>query len=228
MRDIDEIVEFEIVQKIDTKIRVKTASSVVDGLQTLTFCNQKYLRLFRKLYFGETEIVVKSNDGLNVIIETTVPIAVNSILNIPLPFYHRGTPRALNSIWNDLSTDEREKLPAIWLLNPVDEAWKSYGDIDRVSEVTLFFMCEADFNNDLTKELRKKNVFPMIQLSKAIEKAIEQNKLWFNPLNGYKTRDYSVFGTEDKNGMIANIIDSDLSGLSMGFSLEILKENCKC
>ena len=233
MQDIDKIVETEIVLKIDASIKVKTASALNGTLQTLTFCNQKYLRLFEVLVNKQTDIgySIESNNGTNVVININDPLEIvkkGDVLHIPIPFYHRGTPRALNSIWNDLSDDERNKLPAIWLLNPVDEAWKSYGDIDRVADIMLFFMCEADFEKDLTKDLRKKNVLPMLALAKEVEKAIERNKKWFNPLNGYKTRDYSVFGTEDKNGMIKNIIDSNLSGLSMAMSLEILKENCNC
>lgn len=49
MLDIDKIVENEIIAKIDTKIRVKTASAVVDGKQTLTFAIKSicvYLILF--------------------------------------------------------------------------------------------------------------------------------------------------------------------------------------
>lgn len=233
MQDIDKIVETEIVLKIDASIKVKTASALNGTLQTLTFCNQKYLRLFDILVNKQTDIgyAIQSNDGTNVVINVNDPLEIvkkGDVLHIPIPFYHRGTPRALNSIWNDLSDDERNKLPAIWLLNPVDEAWKSYGDIGRIADIMLFFMCEADFEKDLTKDLRKKNVLPMLALAKEVERAIERNKKWFNPLNGYKTRDYSVFGTEDKNGMIKNIIDSDLSGLSMAMSLEILKENCNC
>lgn len=233
MQDIDKIVKTEIVLKIDASIKVKTASALNGTLQTLTFCNQKYLRLFEVLVNKQTDIgyAIESNNGTNVVINVNNPLEIvkkGDVLHMPIPFYHRGTPRALNSIWNDLSDDERNKLPAIWLLNPVDEAWKSYGDIDRVADIMLFFMCEADFEKDLTKDLRKKNVLPMLALAKEVEKSIERNKKWFNPLNGYKTRDYSVFGTEDKNGTIKNIIDSDLSGLSMAMSLEILKENCNC
>ena len=232
MTDIDEIVEKEIVLKIDTSIKVKTASALNGTLQTITFCNQKYLRLFQVLVNKTTDVgyAIQSNDGHSVVVMVNDPseeIKKGDILNMPLPFYHRGTPRALNSVWTLLSNDERNKLPAIWLLNPIDEAWKNENDIERTADLMLFIMCESS-HDELTKDLRQKHVFPMLQLAKEIERAIASNPLWFNRLNGYKTRDYSVFGTEDKNGMIKNIIDSELSGLSMAFSLEILKGNCNC
>ena len=228
MLDIDKIVENEIIAKIDTKIRVKTASAIVDGKQTLTFCNQKYLRLFESVFFGDTEIEVFSNDGENVVIVTETPIEVNSILNIAIPFYHRGTPRALNSEWSQISSDERDKLPAVWLLNPIDETFSLKNDVERVAEITLFIMCSADLTHDVTEYLRQKNVFPMLQLAKEIQRSIDANKKYFNRLESYKTRDYSILGTDSANGTMKQIIDSQLSGLSMAFSLEILKGNCNC
>ena len=228
MLDIDKIVENEIIGKINTEIKVKTASAIVDGQQTLTFCNQKYLRLFDSVGFGDETIDIVSNDGQNVVITTATPIAVNSILNINLPFYHRGTPRALNSEWSQISNDERDKLPAVWLLNPIDETFSLKNDVERTAEIMLFILCSADLRKDVTEDLREKNVFPMLQLAKEIQRAIDKNVQFFNRLESYKTRDYSIFGSENTNGMIKQIIDSNLSGLSMAFSLEILKGNCNC
>lgn len=228
MLDIDKIVENEIIAKINTAIKVKSASAIVDGTQTLTFCNQKYLRLFDTIGFGDATIDIVSNDGLNVVISTETPIEVHSTMNINLPFYHRGTPRALNSEWSQISNDERDKLPGVWLLNPVDESFSFKNNVERTAEIMLFIMCSADLKHDITQDLREKNVFPMLQLAKEIERAIASNPKFFNRLESYKTRDYSIFGTENTNGMIKQIIDSELSGLSMAFSLEILKGNCNC
>jgi len=229
MLDIDDLVYKQIIDKIDNSIVIKTATPLVDGEQTLTFCNQKYLRLYEVLTNDEGGFVVKSNNGTNVLISNFgTELKKGDVLYIPKPYYHRGTPRALNSEWSQISNDERNKLPAIWLLNPVDEQWNEYGDIERVSEIQLFIMCEADLVHDVTTDLRKKNVFPMVKLAQEIERSIKKNKQYFNPLNSYKTRDYSIFGSENTNGMIKQIIDSNLSALSMSFSLEVLKGNCNC
>lgn len=68
MLDIDDLVYKQIIDKIDSSIVIKTATPLVDGEQTLTFCNQKYLRLYEVLT-NETEgFVVKSNNGTNVLI----------------------------------------------------------------------------------------------------------------------------------------------------------------
>ena len=229
MLDIDKIVYNQIIDKIDTKIRVKTASPLVDNEQTLTFCNQKYLRLFEVLTNEEGGLVVKSNNGTNVLVANYgTEIKPGDILNIPKPYYHRGTPRALNSEWSQISNDERNKLPAVWLLNPVDETFTLKNDVERIAEITLFIMCSADLTHDVTEDLRQKNVFPMLQLAKEIQRSIDSNKKFFNRLESYKTRDYSILGTDGANGTMKQIIDSQLSGLSMAFSLEILKGNCNC
>jgi hypothetical protein len=101
-------------------------------------------------------------------------------------------------------------------------------DVERTAEIMLFILCSADLRKDVTEDLREKNVFPMLQLAKEIQRAIDKNVQFFNRLESYKTRDYSIFGSENTNGMIKQIIDSNLSGLSMAFSLEILKGNCNC
>lgn len=233
MQDIDKIVENEIIDKINTSIKVKTAGAVNNMAQTVTFCNQKYLRLFEVLVDKVLDVayVVLSNDGFNVVIQITddmQPIKKGAVLDMPKPFYHRGTPRALNSEWSQISNDEQNKLPGVWLLNPVDETFSLKNDVERTAEIMLFIMCSADLKHDVTEDLREKNVFPMLQMAKEIERSIASNQLFFNRLESYKTRDYSIFGTENTNGMIKQIIDSQLSGLSMAFSLEILKENCNC
>lgn len=233
MQDIDKIVENEIIDKINTSIKVKTAGAVNNMAQTVTFCNQKYLRLFDVLVDKVLDIpyLVLSNDGYNVVIQITndmEPIKKGAILDIPKPFYHRGTPRALNSEWSQISDDERDKLPGVWLLNPIDETFLLKNDVERTAEIMLFIMCSANLEDDVTEDLREKNVFPMLQMAKEIERAIASNPKFFNRLETYKTRDYSVFGTENTNGMIKQIIDSKLSAVSMGFSLEILKGNCNC
>jgi hypothetical protein len=89
-------------------------------------------------------------------------------------------------------------------------------------------LTKANFADDWTKEHREKNVIPLINLADEIVKSINKNQLYFNRLIDFDVKDFARFGTEDTTGIIKNIIDAKLSGVEMRFSLDVLKQNCKC
>lgn len=231
MRDIDDIVEEEIIAKIDNVLTVSYASEVVNQEQTVRFCDMKYLRLYLGFVMGNNGYSIISIDGEEVtvtVFDGIDPLEVGNQVTIERPFYFRGTPKAVNSEWKAFSDNEMDKLPMVWLVNPVEEEFFRNDPKERRSDIRLFILCLADFENDLTKNFREKNITPLLALAKEINNAINKNPSHFNKLNSYRTRDFSKFGVEDRTGIVKYIIDSNLSGVDMRFDLETLTENCNC
>jgi len=77
------------------------------------------------------------------------------------PYYFRGTQRAVNSEWKAFTDDERTKLPMIWLINPIEETFFRKDPRERLSEIRLFLLCSADFENDLTKDFREQRLWTL-------------------------------------------------------------------
>jgi hypothetical protein len=62
-----------------------------------------------------------------------------------------------------------------------------------------------------------------------IEKAINSNKLWFEEMKtAIDVKNFNRFGTETIQGFDRNIIDADLTGIEMKFTLVVRKQSCKC
>lgn len=232
--DISDILEFDIVDKIDNTVKVVYASEVVNNQQIIKLCNAKYLRLFSQIwYLDDTEyfsVVSYNEDGSLTVVGSNEGIIAfkGQTLKLAKPYYLRGTARAVNFEWNKLSEIQGFKLPLVWLVNPTSEKFSTNPPIERTSDLRIFLLCNANFIDDWTKEHREKNIVPLINLAEEIVNSINLNQKLFNRVIEYDTKDFAKFGTEDTSGIIKNIIDANLSGVELKFSVEVLKQNCKC
>ena len=232
--DISDILEFQIVDKIDNTVKVVYASAVENNAQTIRLCNAKYLRLFGQLWFLDDseyfDVITYNEDGSLLVAPSNEGVEAfkGQTLKLEKPYYLRGTARAVNFEWNKLSEIEGFKLPLVWLVNPTPEKFFTDPPIERNSDLRILLLCYANFADDWTKEHREKNVIPLMNLADEIVKAVNLNQLYFNRVLDYDTKDFAKFGTEDNSGIIKNIIDANLSGVELRISLEVLKQNCNC
>lgn len=243
VRDIDDIVEQDIINKMDVSVKITSATLINDSYK-ITLCNQKYARIMSKL-FQETidvngdavtvewEIALDSfdEDGSFLVTNSDPFYTLKSgdVLRLPLPHYFRGTPLAVNGEWRAFSPFEWDKLPMVWLAQPTDEEWHSDENVlERTADITLFFLASANFRDDFTKDLRVKQVVPLMSMANlAIDHV--KNAPAFGKGLSYNTRDFSKFGRETEKGIERNIIDSDLSAVRLRMSLPIYKNNsCDC
>lgn len=231
MRDIDDIVKDEIIDTIDNTLTIKTVTAVgLDGYQVITFCDMKYLKLFSYVTLGNFNYTIVSIVGQNVTVSTpnTHPVLVaGNVVSMPSIYYYRGTRKAVNTEFK-LRSENWEELPLIWLVNPIEETFYRKDPRERSSEIRFFLLCNADFENDLTKDFREKNIVPLLALAESIYQSVNANTKMFNKLNEYRTRDFSKFGVEDTTGVIKSIIDSNVSGVDLRFTLETLVQPCNC
>jgi hypothetical protein len=233
-QDISDIIEFEIIEKLDTTVKVVYAGPVENNTQIIRLCDVKFLRLFGVMwYLDESEyfsVLTYNEDGSLTITASNEGIEAykGQTLKLKKPFYLKGTPRAINFEWNKLSEIEGLKLPLVWLVNPTNEKFISDPPIERTSDCRLFLLTKANFADDWTKEHREKNIIPLINLADEIVRTVNRNQLYFNRLIDFDIKDFARFGTEDTTGIIKNIIDAKMSGVEQRLSLDVLKQNCKC
>lgn len=218
----------EIVQSIDNSMLGK-----YDVSSNKTFiCDTKWSRLGKVITdsnnqkFKITEIVYDSY----IIAE---PINggsgnLDGLCYLINPFFLTGTKLAANMEWTLADSNLENKLPLIWLLEIISETGYGRGfAIEKDIEARLFFLDETDPSQYYTKDHREQVVIPMQKLMQEFIKQVEKNKL-YKTIENYRYKTFSRFGVESEKGVIKNILDANLSGVALDFTLSRFKENCKC
>jgi hypothetical protein len=228
MRDIYYIVQSQIHNKVNKTIKVKSVVGNMDGSYVLNTCDVKWSRVGLVVTDeDEIEFKITSISG-NQLTVTGASLFVGNGLLQAYKFFI-GTPMQTNEEWKQLSSDERTKVPFCWMVEATSEVLNGEeSSVERVSEIRLVLLDSNNSVNWLTKDVHNNRLAPMYLYIDHLKKAIENNLL-FAPVENYKVRNFTRFGSETSNGFDQNIIDADLTGIEIRFSLPIYKEeNCNC
>jgi hypothetical protein len=225
--EISEIIE-DVVSRIDTKI---TGTSQID-INKVAFCSTKWARKDKSILdvsdnpFKITEIdydvsitAQPEMAGLNFVPQTYY---------LPNPYFIGGTKIATNNEWTIATNDLSLKTPIVWLLETINE--RQFGKEDArlfESELRIFFLDETNITDFYSKDHRREVVYPMKQLGLEFLKVIKNDRS-FKTIEDYSFILFSRFGVEQEQGMFQNVLDANLSGVELRFTLTKYKENCKC
>lgn len=225
MRDISVLFE-EIVGKIDTSIEIHSYSN-----KRFYTCNTKWIRV-GKIIFGKTAGDADASSVVtNVVKDTYFEIESATLVKsvrCPLPFVITGTKLATNIEFAKKDNNLLNKTPLVWLLeNHSETIYGMDSSIERDMEMTVLFLDETDVKNYYTKDHRLQVSEPMIALQEEFEKAINKFSL-YKRLEKFNRKVFSRFGTETENGMYKNILDANLSGIIITYTVSKYKDACKC
>ncbi len=144
------------------------------------------------------------------------------------PFFITGTKLATNMEWNLADSNLENKLPLVWLLEVISETGYGRGSsIEKEIETKLFFLDETDPSQYYTKDHREQVVIPMQKLMLELLAQVEEDRM-YQAVENYRYKTFSRFGVEQDTGVIKNVLDANLSGVALEFTLTRFKENCKC
>jgi len=233
MRLISEIIEQEIINKLDNTLRVESFSQVANSEQVVTFCNVKWIKLYEFAYVNGVELQVKSIDGNEVTFTiTSQSINYQTLVTIKKPLFFNGTLSNTKYEWSKYLNDdginsERSKLPFIWLVSPTDEITNGFEQgSTRTSQCKLWFIHWSDWNL-LNIDRQDEAVKPLYALMDEFQRTILRNASFFKGFNSFTTRDFPKFGTESQNGIEKQIFDSTLSAVEFDVNLEIFARYCE-
>jgi hypothetical protein len=226
---ISDIVKQHIVDLLDNEVRIIRAGtwSSVTEMQTVTFCDIKWLRLYNQFLEGQEVISIVGNQ---VTLTTSQPLAQGETLTIERPKFFHGTPYNTVQEWHDFTTNEREKLPFIWLVTPSNERFNDYKTtIQRVSSCQLFFVHWSDWQM-LNQNRVNETIEPLHRLIDNFVETIDDNVRAFGKLdNRGQRRDYPKFGRESNKGIEEVIMNSTLGAVRLEIDLRIKRDlKCKC
>lgn len=224
---ITDIVEQEIVDKLDNQLKVIRASSVVNDIQTLEFCDIKWLELYN-VFIGGLQVVNISGNSVDV--ATSTPISVGTVLEIQRPVFFHGTPLNTVQEWHEFSTNEKEKLPFIWLVTPTDDNYQDRkSTIERIDNCRLFFVHWSNWL-ELNQNRVNDTIRPLHSLVDAFINKTNNNPTVFDRLqNNGRRKEYPKFGRETQKGIEEVIMNSTLGAISLDVEFRIKKSYiCEC
>lgn len=225
MKDVTKIIQ-SIVDDIDNSI-----VGEFDAVEQRTnVCKTKWLRIGQTIFSNVGDYVVTDIQRDEWIV--AVPVGhlndLNGLFYIKSPFYITGTKLATNREWTIADNDLTAKLPLIWMLELISETIFGRGSsYERTINVELFFLDETDPSQYYTIDHREQVVEPMENLLVEFIETINRRRE-FEKVDEYRIRTFSRFGTENDKGVLQNVLDANLSGLKLEFTLSKFKENCIC
>jgi len=228
---IDATIEIqEIIDEINCKIDGNY--NALDG--RTYFCHTKWARIGKTItdangiVFLITDLSVDEWIIAEQLIVTDPVINLDGECTLQKPFFITGTKLATNREWTIATNNLEDKTPLIWLLEIISET--GYGresTIERDIVTNLFFLDQTDPSQYYTVDHRKQVVTPMGNLMQEFIKTVEKIRMW-KTVNEYTYKTFSRFGVETDAGAIENILDANLSGVSLNITLSKYRANCKC
>lgn len=205
-------------------IEVSTAGNI----HTVEVCDPYYMEVGRTVIIGGNNYVVKTINYLTntITVEGTASINVDSFTLYAAFFFH-GTPRAVNSELHD-QPNASDKTPMGWLLETYEEAFPGEVDtvLDRESDIRLFFLTQANFNEWLTQDFYNNAIEPMRRLMYLFINTISNNPLFDMIDVGYEVTNHAKFGVYITNQGVENgMFVDNLSGCELRIRLKIFKRD---
>jgi len=222
-----------IIKSLCTSLDV-TVFGVYDSNTDKTYiCNTKWMKV--------GQIVEDSNDEKYRILTieynewvTWEPVDPNNqndlegVITLPTPYWITGTQLAANREWTISSPNLSAKLPLVWLLEVL--RMRKYGmesTYDFDDDVRMFFLDETNVLQYYTEDHRNNVMYPMEKLCEEFLNVVNED-VRFVRYDDYELITFSRFGTERTDGMFANILDANLSGVELRIRLIKYKANCIC
>ena len=222
-----------IIKSLCTSLDV-TVFGVYDSNTDKTYiCNTKWMKV--------GQIVEDSNDEKYRILTieynewvTWEPVDPNNqndlegVITLPSPYWITGTQLAANREWTISSPNLSAKLPLVWLLEVL--RMRKYGmesTYDFDADVRMFFLDETNVLQYYTEDHRNNVMYPMEKLCEEFLNVVNED-VRFVRYDDYELITFSRFGTERTDGMFANILDANLSGVELRIRLIKYKANCIC
>jgi hypothetical protein len=239
MIDIYNIVKQQIFDKLDKTIKVKSLEPVSGKLKMYVCGSVKWARVGKTLRTNTSlaNFPIVSVDYVNNTLILDFPLTP---LGAPISwtgdtgtlndvYFFIGTPLRTNAEWLSFSNNEMLKTPFIWLVEPTREKKLGVSSIiERESDIRLLLLDNNNSANWLTKNVHENRLGALYNLASEIENVANDNVKWFKEIETVDVKNYTRFGTETPQGFEANIIDADLTGVEMRFTLKVIKQACNC
>lgn len=220
----------ELVSLMKFPFTIKSVVDNTDGTYTLETGSTHYLQKGSNTVFvidGEPyeilEVVI--NESVKVKGEV-LPVA--STFDLPTPYFFHGTIRQTNTEISE-EEDMAKKTPMVYLLRPFSETVDAQDEndvpVERESELTLFFLAEADFNWAYTNDFDHNALEPMWSMMNTFIETIKDSNM-IGRIGTYRVEDKIKFAVYTSNGAEKILFKDNLSGKQLDITLPIMATCC--
>ena len=201
--------------------------------QRTLICNTKWLHTGMIVTNGSGQKYQITNINYDEWVTSTALNPANTTplsgtITLPEPYFITGTQLAANREWTMGTNNLNDKLPLIWLLEVL--RMRKYGiesAYDFDAEIRMFFLDQTNVTQYYTADHRYNVMYGMEKLCAEFLNIVNEDAR-FVRYDDYELITFSRFGTERTDGMFANILDANLSGVELRIRLIKYKANCIC
>lgn len=219
----------DVISEMNFEIDVKTVLDNEDGTYTLTVCDLKHLQLGFALEIDSEDYTISEVDYEDKTITITgTVLPPTGVFDLYEPQFYHGTIIQTN---NELSriVNVSDKTPMIYLYESFDERFnlQKTDAIERVSDVKIFFLTQANFEDWVTEDYYNHALTSMRYLLDNFLYTLDRNSE-IGRIETYDARNHTKFGLflTDK-GYELNYFNDQLAGIELNISLPIKRDECE-
>lgn len=233
MEDIVNIIKREIIDRLSVQLSITNIEVIETApdeyISLISVCSVKWARI-GKYVIDENGVqfnIIGIDYNLSIITVEGVFETLEATLY--MPFYFYGTPIQVNSEWGAVTKIEANKIPFIWLIEPLNEnTFGRESSLERTSEIRLLFVDGRFVTNWKVKDIHEFRIQSLLNMVEEFKESVNNNRI-FQRVTDYRIKTLTKLGSESEQGFLKNILDANLTAVELRFTLPIYKGyKCKC
>lgn len=223
-----------IMQDLFDRINLLEIEVISVALPRVFVCETKYISIGKTIKDeNNNEYLVtafEANNWIDVSAKNGAPPFAGTIVKPPPVLFMHGTPKTTNNEFLQINSRTLKKVPFAWLLESYEyDDLAPDSSLEAVFNVRIFLLDWCDLPKWTNNKHNELAIKPMEALRDSLREVINSDYS-FKRLVSINTKVRPRFGVEISNeGNDRQIIDQDLSGIEIVFSLEAYDVSvCKC
>ena len=219
----------DLVSEMSFEVIIKLITDNGDGTYTLSTCNTYHLQECFKITYESaqwtiTNVVKDTSITIKPVLDST-PAPTTLSFDAYDPYYFHGTVIQTNLELEQI-TNSNLKTPMVYLLEVLEDTFFNRdAQNERESDLRLFFLTQANFEDWKTQDSYKNAIEPMRSLCYSFIDVLNKSKN-IGIFASYRVINHTKFGVfvTDK-GYEERIFNDNLAGVELRITLPILQVN---
>ena len=211
-----------VLTAVNKTVTIKATTNPSAGVYTITVDDVKWIQPSIVLSIGSNNYTVSSISGCVITLSGSAAIVVSSFTLPTVHFFH-GTVKETNITLTKRQFDT-QKTPLVYLLEIFSERFnEDVDEFERVSDLRLFFLTHANFEDWEIDEFYDNSIKPMQRLVQHFIDTLNK-QVRVQQIRDYELTNLSRFGVYVNNkGFESTLFEDKLSGVELRISLELRK-----
>jgi len=218
----------DLVASLQLKVVVDSVTDNLDGTYTIETKCTRHVQTGMSFSVSSVDYIVTAFvRDVSFTVSGASAIAVTSFL-LPAPKFWHGSILETNKTLTGI-TDMNEKVPMVYLRRPYrDNFNRDDSANERDSDVTIYFLCEDNFQQYDIDDRDRECIYPMRSLLYSFVEMLKSNPQ-IGLIGSFEVENKERFGVVNSKGVEKALFDTPLSGCELSITIPIKKNyQCKC